>query len=302
MIVQCPNCRTRYRIREDHLKGRKLLLRCGRCQERFQTESAESDPLVSPSRDETPPAVKPEKTEKARSTNEESPFTVLIADEARGFRNRILTFFSERGADIITVEDGIEAWEKVRKEKPRLAFINVYLPRLLGFEICERIKALPDLRDIKVILIGALFRTDRFRRKPESFYGADEYLEDVMEPPELERFLESVSPSSFGGDMELAVIMKKARRAKRELESIKNEDAKRLARTILSDLLIYNTDLVEEGIKNNSFHKLLKSDLSEGHEYFSKRFPPSDVAGKDVFGITVEEYVSRKRMELLTSK
>ena len=160
MIAQCPNCRTRYKIRKDHLSGRKLLLRCGRCQERFHPVSEKPDSLLSPTRDKAPPAPPPgkpeEKTEtkKAGETVEKSDFTVLIADEAREFRKKISSFYGEMGAKIIIVEDGIEAWEKIREVKPRIVFINVYLPRLLGFEICERIKALPDLRNIKVILIG----------------------------------------------------------------------------------------------------------------------------------------------------
>jgi CheY-like chemotaxis protein len=288
-------------VQDSRVKETAVVLRCGRCQKRFSPANLESE---STARQESLPAEPPPRereVERKKPAKGTGP-SVLIADEARSFSDRIASFFRNTGARVITARDGTQAWEIARNEKPHLAFINVYLPKLLGFEVCERIKALPDLRDMKVILIGTLFRNDRFRRKPESFYGADEYVEDTLEPEELEEFLEDLASDMLSGDTELRMATKKAKKIQSELQSIKNENAKRLARTILSDVLIYNSDLVEEGIKNNSFHGLLEDDLMEGREYFSKRFPPSTVEGKDVFSIIVEEFVIQKRIENLTAK
>lgn len=56
---------------------------------------------------------------------------------------------------------------------------------------------------------------------------------------------------------------------------ISNEDqAKRLARAIISDIAIYNSEKVEEGIKKDNIFELLASDLEEGRQHFLSRVTP----------------------------
>jgi hypothetical protein len=56
------------------------------------------------------------------------------------------------------------------------------------------------------------------------------------------------------------------------------DQARRLARAILSDVAIYNREKVEAGIKNDNLFEVLSDELEEGRQHFNSRVSP------DVFG------------------
>jgi len=75
---------------------------------------------------------------------------------------------------------------------------------------------------------------------------------------------------------------------------ISNPDqAKRLARTILSDIAIYNRDKVEEGIKNDTIFDILTAELEEGREHFLSRVSPEIEAAK-IFDIAVVDVLIKR--------
>lgn len=56
------------------------------------------------------------------------------------------------------------------------------------------------------------------------------------------------------------------------------EQARRLARAILSDVAIYNREKVEAGIKNDNLFEVLTEELEEGRQHFNSRVSPQ-IAG-----------------------
>ncbi len=52
------------------------------------------------------------------------------------------------------------------------------------------------------------------------------------------------------------------------------EAAQRLARTIISDIALYNRDKILEGIKNDNIFELLEKELKEGEELYMSRVDP----------------------------
>ena len=54
-----------------------------------------------------------------------------------------------------------------------------------------------------------------------------------------------------------------------------NDEAKRLARTILSDILLYNQAKVKEGIEKDSLFDVLSEELAEGKKYYETMVDPS---------------------------
>src|SRR5262249_15286215 len=111
----------------------------------------------------------------------QEPPLVLIADEPRAFRSFLRKSLEEMGCRVIVLDDGSAAEEYLSvSETPHVAFLNVVLRNVMGFEICEKIRANPKLKKIKIVLIGAIFRIDRFRRDPANLYGADDYIEEFI--------------------------------------------------------------------------------------------------------------------------
>ena len=108
----------------------------------------------------------------------------VIADEPRPFRAFLAEHLRRLGFDVTTFEGGEQAFDFVRRSRADLAIVNVYLKGRLGVEVTEDIRADPALEHTRVILIGALFRANRFRANPTNLYGADEYIEEQI--PERE--------------------------------------------------------------------------------------------------------------------
>ncbi len=76
--------------------------------------------------------------------------------------------------DVLTAGDGPTAIEVAAREKPDLILLDVMMPGMDGFETCRRLKAIPDLRHVPVVLVTALDgREDRIRGLEA---GADDFV------------------------------------------------------------------------------------------------------------------------------
>lgn len=75
---------------------------------------------------------------------------------------------------------------------------------------------------------------------------------------------------------------------------ISNPDqAKRLARAIISDIAIYNRDKVEEGIKNDNIFDLLTAELDEGRQHFLSRVTP-EIGSSKIFDIALVDVLIKR--------
>lgn len=71
------------------------------------------------------------------------------------------------------------------------------------------------------------------------------------------------------------------------------EQAKRLARAIISDVAIYNREKVEAGIKNDTIFELLSDELEEGRQHFNTRVVP-EIASSNVFDLAVVDVLIKR--------
>jgi two-component system nitrogen regulation response regulator NtrX len=77
---------------------------------------------------------------------------LLIVDDEEGIRESLSDIFADEGYRTVTAETGEEALEVIEKEKPDLAFLDIWLPGMDGIRTLERIRAAED--DITVIMIS----------------------------------------------------------------------------------------------------------------------------------------------------
>src|SRR6185436_221886 len=117
-----------------------------------------------------------------------------IADEPRPFRRFLGEHLGRLGFEVQYFETGEPTLEFVRSTRADLVIVNVYLKGKLGVEVTEEIKADPALEHTRVILIGALFRANRFRANPTNLYGADEYIEEQIPEKEFRQILRKLFP------------------------------------------------------------------------------------------------------------
>ena len=75
---------------------------------------------------------------------------------------------------------------------------------------------------------------------------------------------------------------------------IENPDqARRLARAIISDVAIYNREKVEQGIKNDNIFDVLSEELDEGRQHFNTRVTP-ELARSNMFEIAVVDVLIKR--------
>lgn len=75
---------------------------------------------------------------------------------------------------------------------------------------------------------------------------------------------------------------------------IENPDqAKRLARAILSDVALYNQEKVAEGIKNDTIFEILSDELEEGRQHFISRVSP-DLATSNIYELAVVDVLIKR--------
>lgn len=211
----------------------------------------------------------------------------VIADEPRPFRSFLDDHLRALGFDVSIAETGDAALELIRRTDPHLVIVNVYLKGKLGVEVAESVKGDKDLAKTKVVLIGALFRANRFRANPTNLYGADEYIEEQIPEKEFRQIIERLFPASTD---------------EVRFEEREREEARRLARLILSDIIIYHPQKVEEGICNDTFFELLRAEIDEGRQYYDSRVPERVRRDSEIFTETFKQFVESKREEMVNDE
>lgn len=79
--------------------------------------------------------------------------TILFVDDVRLFLNLAVDFFRREQVNLLTASSGVEALEIVRKEKPDLVFLDLYMPGGDGDAACRQIKDDYRLKAIPVVMV-----------------------------------------------------------------------------------------------------------------------------------------------------
>jgi two-component system sensor histidine kinase/response regulator len=90
----------------------------------------------------------------------DSKGTILIVDDTAHVRQLLSAMLKTRGYNVETAEGGLHALEVVQEVFPDLILLDIMMPQMDGYEVCERLKNDPRTRDIPVIFISALEQTD----------------------------------------------------------------------------------------------------------------------------------------------
>lgn len=271
MELTCKQCGSKFRAALELPLTRAVRVACPSCgnQMVLKPPPAEGAAASAPGRQAAAPAQR----------------IAAVADEPRPFRQFLGEHLRRLGFTVEYFETGDPTLEFVRKTRAELVIVNVYLKGKLGVEVSEEIKADPTLSKTRVILIGALFRANRFRANPTNLYGADEYIEEQIPEKEFRQIIRKLFPE-VGTTTEIPV------------EPREYDEARRLARLILSDIVIYHAAKVEQGIRENKFFDVLRDEIEEGRQYYDSRVPFRVRQDTEIFNETLQQFVTMKREEL----
>jgi len=108
---------------------------------------------------------------------------VLIVDDEvhiRALLEQTLEDLADAGVELFVAQDGEEGLQYVQEEKPDLVFLDVMMPKLNGYQVCEHIKQDPELKDTYVIMLTAKGQAVDKARGQE--VQANEYMTKPFDP------------------------------------------------------------------------------------------------------------------------
>ena len=111
------------------------------------------------------------------------PSTILIADDDESSLTGLEGLLSLEGYNVVTARDGEMALAEFRRVQPDLLLLDVNMPKLLGTEVCRRIKSNPETLLVPVVLITGLSATQDRVEGIEA--GADDFLSKPVRGEQL---------------------------------------------------------------------------------------------------------------------
>jgi predicted Zn finger-like uncharacterized protein len=400
MLITCPNCKKRFEMDPESVRESKKL-RCSSCRAVFRLvrkpqpqtpaspveEPAAGAPgtpapgtVAPPAAREAqvaaegerellnqpaaaPAAVQPP-VEPAQPQAASGRLRVVVANESIPFCEAVQKILSTEPFDVVTCNDGKVALETVQRLKPEVLLLDVALPTMFGFEVCERVRQDAALASVKIVLIAAIYDKTRYKRSPNSLYGADDYIEKHHIPDSLIPMIyrlasASVPVAESPSEQELAA-QEESREEIRQVEvaetsaataapeelafsaaaaaaaaapealplsaaaaapevpfvapepaaaapeatpapaqlSEAETKAKRLARIIVSDIVLYNQAKVEQGVRDGKFFDLLADDIREGERLYKQRVSQEVRDNSSFLSDAFNEVIAKKRAEL----
>ena len=117
--------------------------------------------------------------------NTREPIKILVVDDDASFRKLIKRILSEDDYTVEEADNGFDAGLKILLSMPTIVILDLFMPNIDGFEICNRVKSESQTKGIKILAV-----TDKGSPEIEEKIiqsGADAYLkkpimnQDLME-------------------------------------------------------------------------------------------------------------------------
>ncbi|MGQ9583804.1 MAG: response regulator transcription factor [Anaerolineae bacterium] len=123
---------------------------------------------------------------------------ILVVEDDRDIRELIAFTLRFAGMEVETASGGPEGIEKARKAKPDLILLDVRMPRMNGFEACQRLKEDEQTRDIPVVFLSARGQESEIQQGLSA--GAVGYILKPFSPDQLPRQVQEILARGKGRD------------------------------------------------------------------------------------------------------
>lgn len=108
---------------------------------------------------------------------------ILIADDNQANRELLEAYLAAVDCDTEIAVDGQDTLDKVRSFQPDLILLDIMMPKLSGFEVCQKLKANPATRKVMVLMVTALNELGDIERAVAA--GTDDFLSKPVNKVEL---------------------------------------------------------------------------------------------------------------------
>jgi len=108
---------------------------------------------------------------------------ILVADDEIHIRTLLKITLEMVGYEVDVAADGQEALERIEVQIPDLILLDIKMPRLNGWQVCEKLKSDEKTRNIPIIMVTAFGQKEAKQRSFD--LGADEFISKPFETPAL---------------------------------------------------------------------------------------------------------------------
>ncbi|NBP87083.1 MAG: response regulator [Planctomycetia bacterium] len=115
---------------------------------------------------------------------------ILIADDNEPNRELLEVYLADLDCEIETAIDGRDTLDKVASFKPDVILLDIMMPKLSGFEVCQQLKADSETRQIMILMVTALGELGDIERAVEA--GTDDFLSKPVNRVELVKRVENM--------------------------------------------------------------------------------------------------------------
>ncbi|MCA9959640.1 MAG: response regulator [Chloroflexota bacterium] len=116
------------------------------------------------------------------------PQSVLVVDDEPMARTLLRLMLVRAGFNVVEAEDGFDALAKVKKNRPDIILLDVMMPGIDGFAVCESLRNEADTASLPIIMLSA--KTDLSSISKGLRVGATKYLTKPISPDELTRHVQ----------------------------------------------------------------------------------------------------------------
>jgi len=144
---------------------------------------------------------------------------ILIADDNEPNRELLEAYLTEVECDVEHAADGLDTLAKVQAFQPDLILLDVMMPKLSGFEVCQKLKADAATRRIMVLMVTALNEAGDIERAVKA--GTDDFLSKPVNKVELLKRVENM--------LKLKDVTDELERLRRYIEEMERREGERPA-------------------------------------------------------------------------
>ena len=139
--------------------------------------------------------------------------TILIADDNPTNVELLEAYLNGMDCKIVVAVDGRDTLEKVTQHRPDLILLDIMMPKLSGFEVCEQVKGDPATQDIMILMVTALNELGDIERAVAA--GCDDFLSKPVNKLELLKRVENM--------LKLRQVTDELDRLRRYIDSMESE-------------------------------------------------------------------------------
>ena len=118
------------------------------------------------------------------------PRRVLIVDDNEDAANSLAMILELGGHETASVYTAVDALQRAAAFRPDVVLLDIGLPGMDGYEVAQKMRELPGLRDIRLVAVTGYGRSDDRRRARDA--GFDDHLTKPVEYALLERTLAGI--------------------------------------------------------------------------------------------------------------